>query len=1086
MASRNFKFISPGVFLNEIDNTQLPSEPAAVGPLIVGTTRKGPAMRPIRVDSFSEFVDVFGEPTPGTDGTDVWRSGEPQAPTYAAYAAQAWLRNSPTVNVVRLLGTEHRSRTAATVGNEGMAGWKTSSSFTNEAARAPNNFQDGNATGGAYGLWVFPPSISSSTGYAAKAAGARTHSTGSLAAIWYMNGGSIGLSGSNACGTGSIDHAIGVLMQSDAGGVFQASIVNDDAAFMKQIRFSINEGDKNYIRKVFNTNPTLVNTNIVDGTATSSFWLGESFTNTFDIEATRNTSQDGVAIHGSPKYLGVIYPIHATDNTGATYDHGNRLVAFTDSSGNRRNSRTGWFISQNFGATGSYDAGNMQKLFRLHGRDNGTWCQNNLKVSISQIRSSTNGIDKYGTFSVEIRDIRDRDGAKNVLERFEFCNLNPDSENYVARKIGDVHTIFDTTKRIVRERGTWPNRSKYVRIEMNTEVDAGATNPENLPWGAWGPPRYNNLAWFNHPAGSHIDGPATTGLQTGSVWWQPGWHFDTVGGDYLDGERAQESAFIVGGTSRHTIIDLSASSPAHGGGFAGSAGTHANDYFQLISGCFGPTAGNDVRHGLAISSSLTFKFPELPMRTSGSIGGTNFKTAYYGVYTGKARDKDFATYHNDDIVDHLRVGASALVDAWDGDSGNAYLAPQYIFTLDDISASSHGSDPGVDTTLADDYVYVSGTHQAAGAGVGSGSSVTCQLNSSTYQTLLDKGVNKFTTVFHGGVDGLNITEQQPLRSGLLHNASTTPTEKNSYVFNTYNEAIDTIKDTESVECNLVSIPGLAHEPLTGKLIDVAETRGDTLAVIDLKGDFEPSFEGADSDNLGKAVFRTSPDTAINNLKDRQLNSSYGCAYYPWVKIRDTLRGSFLFAPPSVVAIGAMSYTDRVKAPWFAPAGFNRGGLSSGIAGLPVVAVTQRLTSGDRDDLYDANINPIATFPNEGIVIFGQKTLQVTRSALDRINVRRLLIFVKKGISAISNDLLFEQNVRETWERFINRANPFLNDVKARFGLTDYKLILDETTTTPDLADRNIMYAKIFLKPARAIEFIAVDFIITNTGAAFED
>ena len=154
--------------------------------------------------------------------------------------------------------------------------------------------------------------------------------------------------------------------------------------------------------------------------------------------------------------------------------------------------------------------------------------------------------------------------------------------------------------------------------------------------------------------------------------------------------------------------------------------------------------------------------------------------------------------------------------------------------------------------------------------------------------------------------------------------------------------------------------------------------------------------------------------------------------------------------------------------------------------MPVIGITQRLTSKDRDDLYDANINPIATFPQEGIVIFGQKTLQVTRSALDRINVRRLLLFVKKGISTISNDLLFENNVRETWERFINRANPFLNDVKARFGLTDYKLVLDETTTTPDLIDRNIMYAKIFLKPARSIEFIAVDFIITNTGAAFED
>jgi len=258
-----------------------------------------------------------------------------------------------------------------------------------------------------------------------------------------------------------------------------------------------------------------------------------------------------------------------------------------------------------------------------------------------------------------------------------------------------------------------------------------------------------------------------------------------------------------------------------------------------------------------------------------------------------------------------------------------------------------------------------------------------------------------------------------------------------------------------------------------------EDRADALAVIDLKGDFAPIHEA-------QAASYGSVTTAVSNVKNRQINSSYACAYYPYVTVRDTLTGDLVYMPPSVLAIGAMSFTDRTKAPWFAPAGFNRGGLSSGVAGLPVISVTDKLNSEDRDKLYEANINPIASFPSEGIVIFGQKTLQLTQSALDRINVRRLLLFVKKGISRISNELLFEPNVQETWDRFISRANPFLADVKARFGLTDYKLVLDKTTTTPDLIDQNILYAKVFLKPARAIEFIAVDFIITNTGASFED
>jgi hypothetical protein len=161
-------------------------------------------------------------------------------------------------------------------------------------------------------------------------------------------------------------------------------------------------------------------------------------------------------------------------------------------------------------------------------------------------------------------------------------------------------------------------------------------------------------------------------------------------------------------------------------------------------------------------------------------------------------------------------------------------------------------------------------------------------------------------------------------------------------------------------------------------------------------------------------------------------------------------------------------------------------LFEGRAGVAVTRVSHRLTSKDRDTLYEGNINPIAQFPAEGIVIFGQKTLQVTPSALDRINVRRMLIYVKREISRIAATLLFDQNVDATWARFTGQVNPFLASIKSRLGLTDYRVILDSTTTTPDLVDRNILYAKVFLKPARAIEFIAIDFTITDSGASFAD
>ena len=228
-------------------------------------------------------------------------------------------------------------------------------------------------------------------------------------------------------------------------------------------------------------------------------------------------------------------------------------------------------------------------------------------------------------------------------------------------------------------------------------------------------------------------------------------------------------------------------------------------------------------------------------------------------------------------------------------------------------------------------------------------------------------------------------------------------------------------------------------------------------------------------------------SAVSSIKTRNLNSSYACAFYPWIQISDNLNGSQLvWVPPSVAAVGAFGRSQSQSDVWFAPAGFNRGGLGSlgGPRGPRVVQARQRLDSSERDKLYDVNINPIATFPAEGVVIFGQKTLQADASALDRINVRRLLIYLKSEVSQVARTLLFDNNVPSTWARFTSQVNPILADVKARFGLTDYKLILDETTTTADLIDRNIMYAKIFIKPARAIEFIVVDFVITRTGADF--
>ena len=283
------------------------------------------------------------------------------------------------------------------------------------------------------------------------------------------------------------------------------------------------------------------------------------------------------------------------------------------------------------------------------------------------------------------------------------------------------------------------------------------------------------------------------------------------------------------------------------------------------------------------------------------------------------------------------------------------------------------------------------------------------------------------------------------------------------------------------------MPGLTQTSLTSHIISVCEERADALGIIDLPDVYLPTHEGQYSGRSSKASrIATTPTGSARDLRDRRLDSSYGATFYPWVQTRDETTGAAVWLPPSAAMLGVLASSEKKAQLWFAPAGFNRGGLTEGAAGIPISGVTEKLTSKQRDLLYEASINPIASFPSTGIVVFGQKTLQERQSALDRINVRRLVIFLKKEISRISTKILFEQNVQTTWNRFTGLVEPFLANVKSNFGISDYKLILDESTTTPDLVDQNILYAKIMVKPARAIEYIAIDFVVASTGASFDD
>ena len=221
---------------------------------------------------------------------------------------------------------------------------------------------------------------------------------------------------------------------------------------------------------------------------------------------------------------------------------------------------------------------------------------------------------------------------------------------------------------------------------------------------------------------------------------------------------------------------------------------------------------------------------------------------------------------------------------------------------------------------------------------------------------------------------------------------------------------------------------------------------------------------------------------IEQVKNTVINldTNYAGVYYPWVQIVDTSTDSPVWVPPSAVLPGVYSFNDSVAHEWFAPAGLTRGGLTD------VLQAKTRLTHAERDDLYEARINPIASFPNQNVVVFGQKTLQSRPSALDRINIRRLLIRLRKFIASTSRFLVFEQNTQATRNRFLNIVNPFLESVQSNSGLSAFRIVMDDTNNTPDVVDRNQLVGQIFIQPTRTAEFIVLDFVVQPTGAAFPE
>jgi len=945
---KKFNFVSPGIRVNEIDNSGRPNVAKNIGPVIIGRAERGPHI-PTTVNSMAEFIETYGNPIPGGAGGDIWRDGNKVAPAYGTYAMQGWLRSNSPATFIRLLGHEHQDSTS-----DGRAGWEVQDLGTSAT------------NGGAYGLFIVDSGSSPSD-----------VQTGSLAAIFYIQSGSIQLKG-NIAGTSALTASVGTMIGSTgADKEFKIIIRNGSLETVKETTFNFNESSKKFIRKVFNTNPTLVNTDVTPSDVTSNYWLGETFEKFVNEKVTNSGAGENFGI-----LVGLKDP--TSDSEQASFRFGCRP------------GQSGWVIAQDLntvgGSSNNFDASTMTKLFKIHGLHSGEWLQKNVKISISEITPSINENEPYGTFTVTLRDIADSDNAIQIIERYKNCSLNPNSPNYIAKKIGDKHLVWNDRERKYYEYGSYNNQSKFIRVEMNSIVDNGGIPAEMLPFGFHGPIRHKGFA-----------------IAEGNVRV-----FDDYDTDY-------EEAFAAG---EGTIYDIHHS--AVGDGFY---------------------AGDD-------ELTASFQFPTLTLRGdtySGSLSDP--RQAYFGIEVGKS---SASTIFQRGFSDYVRP----LCYGFDSFAEESETETSFVFTLDDISGSSNNH-----------AFYVSGSRA-------SGTSLTAN---GTYKDVLDADYGKFTLPFFGGFDGLNTLEQDPFRNSLLVGAN----DLNSYSYNTIKRAIDSVKDPEEFDLNLISMPGLTESSLNQHMIFIAEDRSDCMAIIDLEGSYVPPSENT-SDEVNRLG---SVSAVISEMEISGYNSSYAAAYFDWIRIKDTISGNDLWVPPSVAAIGTISYTQKTKDLWYAPAGTSRS-LTNGAAGVPVIGIRQRLRTKDRDKLYLSRINPITDYKGN-IVIWGQKTMNLPRSnransALSRIDVRLLVNHIKKRISQISMDFIFEKNIFQTWLKWKGQVSPFLEDIKARYGLERFNIILDSSTTTDELVDRNVMYAVVSIVPAKSIEAIEVDLQVNNSGASFAE
>lgn len=995
---------SPNYFDREIDvSTPTQQTPVGVPAGVIGTSLKGPAFVPINVGSYDEFVSYFG----GLDSKK-----------FAPYAVSEFLKHRSSLTFLRVLGAGANT-TDAHISTTLSTGKVRNAGVYFEGVSAPHDGLGRHAgvvqflaakhtvqTNEAFGMPLFSDNSSFNGSVANLIRGMIMTTTSSR--VMVLDGNESAVGGITTTTDDSATVSSGyfkIVISSSLGNTFANT---DGNVGVKIFTASLNPTDSNYFAKILNTDP--------DRLIEDQHYLYADFA----VDDELATATQVAVLSGSAL---------TSNNSGDS-----TLVmrkAFGSLDTRYKAPQTTWFISQPFGNV-EYD------LFKFEALDDGEYANTLYKVSIVDVKASVDDTNKYGTFTVQIRDWNDTDVNSVVLETFPGCSLNPLAENYVAKVIGDRKVAFNfdatlTSERKIYTAGKYNNKSKYVRIVMSDNVEKSVIPETTLPFGFRGA----NVLKTN-------DALTDTAQSLARV----------VGKLGVSSHSALSGSIIPPVPYRFKVTRGDVSTTSTWPGAPGSTEIASSLYywgvkFERNTSPLNPNV-NSEKSSLLSSLSKFVGIEKLDTLVTGSGADTLCNNKF--TLAKVALSNTSVTHLTSSVNDHMREAAYIR---------NATINPSNYTVNDGVLGNR--------LTLA---------------------SVLTQGGANEFNRFSQ--YTKFTNFLAGGWDGLNPTDKYARRMndrstsfdaggcattsyispGLASNVGGSGQSNGCVV--SYVTAIDMMTDPMISNVNIIAIPGIRETFITDYAMKKAKEYGFAYYVMDI-----PSYDDSTNRLYDDSTAKPSVEKTRTQFEARVIDNDYAGTYYPNIFIDDEENNKRVEVPASIAAMGALAYNDRVSFPWFAPAGFNRASLDF------VKNVKVRLSVAQRDALYDSSrINPIATFPRLGYVVFGQKTLKLKKSALDRVNVRRMLLEVKRLVVALARDMVFEQNVQPVIDTFVSNANLALGLIQVQQGIEEFRVIMDSSNNTQEDYDLNRVNGTIKVRPTKVAEFIAIDFIITNKGVQF--